>query len=136
MTLNLTKVAAGCPDIATLAERQAHWWGAGRAGAHTRFMPKRADELIGGSIFWIIGHQLVARQTILSIGMVETPWGTKCAIELQPGPVPVEPRPCRAHQGWRYLAAADAPADLAAGAEPGAALPAAMIRELLALGLV
>lgn len=136
MTLHLTKVAAGCPDIETLAARQAHWWGEGRAGAHTRFMPKRADELIGGSIFWIIGHRLVARQTILSIAMVETPWGTKCAIELAPGPVPVEPRPCRAHQGWRYLAAADAPADLAAGAEPGEALPPALLRELAALGLM
>ena len=59
--LHLTKVAAGCTDIETLAARQAHWWGAGRAGAHTRFMPKRAEELIGGSIFWIIGHRLVAR---------------------------------------------------------------------------
>ncbi|OYQ24691.1 hypothetical protein CHU93_15115 [Sandarakinorhabdus cyanobacteriorum] len=136
MTLNLTKVAAGCPDIETLAARQAHWWGQGRAGAHTRFMPKRADELIGGSIFWIIGHRLVARQTIVSIAMAETPWGMKCAIELQPGPVPVEPRPCRAHQGWRYLAAEDAPPDLAAGADPGEALPPAMLRELLALGLV
>ena len=45
--LHLTKVAAGCTDIETLAARQAHWWGAGRAGAHTRFMPKRAEELIG-----------------------------------------------------------------------------------------
>ncbi len=136
MTLHLSKVAAGCPDIATLAERQAHWWGEGRAGAHTRMMPKRADELIGGSLYWIIGHQLVARQTILSIAMADTPWGPKCAIELVPGPVPVRSRPLRAHQGWRYLAAGDAPPDLAPGEEAGEALPPALARQLAALGLV
>jgi hypothetical protein len=133
--LHLTKVAAGCPDIATLAARQAHWWGEGRAGAHTRFMPKRADELIGGSIFWIIGHRLVARQTILSIAMADTDWGPKCAIELVPGPVPVQPAPCRAHQGWRYLDAKDAPPDLAAGGLDEA-MPAGLLRELQSLWLL
>ena len=135
--LHLTKVAAGCPDIATLTARQAHWWGEGRAGAHTRFMPKRADELIGGSIFWIIGHRLVARQTILSIAMASTDWGLKCAIELQPGPVALVPRPCRAHQGWRYLAAENAPPDAGDGSDDGiAALPSGMVRELQSLWLL
>lgn len=132
--LHLTKVAAGCPDIATLAARQAHWWGAGRAGAHTRYMPKRADELIGGSIYWIIGHRLVARQTILSIAMAETDWGPKCAIALVPRPVSVQPLPCRAHQGWRYLAGELAPPD--AGAEIAEAMPAGMLRELQSLWLI
>lgn len=134
--LHLTKVAAGCPDIETLAARQAHWWGQGRAGAHTRFMPKRADELIGGSIFWIIAHRLVARQTIVSMEMVNTDWGPKCAIELVPGPVLVVPTPKRAHQGWRYLEAADAPADLAGPAGDSEALPPAMVRELQSLWLL
>lgn len=134
--MNLTKVAVGCPDIETLAARQAHWWGDGRAGAHTRMMPKRADELIGGSMFWIIAHRLVARQTILSISMADTAWGPKCAIELQPGPVLVVPTPKRAHQGWRYLTAEDAPPDLVIGATQGEALPAGLMRELLSLGLV
>ena len=135
--LHLTKVAAGCPDIETLAARQAHWWGAGRAGAHTRFMPKRADELIGGSIFWIIGHRLVARQAILSIAMASTDWGLKCAIELQSGPVPISPRPCRAHQGWRYLAAEDAPPDFSDDTSGDVeALPAGMVRELQSLWLL
>ena len=135
--LHLTKVAVGCRDIQTLAARQAQWWGEGKAGAHTRFMPKRADELIGGSIFWIIAHRLVARQTIISISMATTPWGEKCAIALQPGPVQLQARPCRAHQGWRYLSAQDAAPDM--GDEPGdgmAALPAGMVRELQSLWLL
>lgn len=135
--LHLTKVAAGCRDVDTLAAQQAHWWGAGRAGAHTRFMPKQAAALIGGSIFWIIGHRLVARQTIISIAMATTPWGEKCAIELVPGPAPVQPRPCRAHQGWRYMNPADAPADMGSGpADDSAALPAGLVRELQSLWLL
>ncbi len=133
--LHLTKVAAGCPDIAALAARQAHWWGPGRAGAHTRFMPKRADELIGGSIFWIIRHRLVARQQIIAIAMADTDWGPKCAIELVPGPVPVQPLACRAHQGWRYLEADLAPPD-AGTIDAAEAMPAGMLRELQSLWLM
>lgn len=131
--LHLTKVAVGCPDLATLARLQQERWGSA-AATLTRMMPKRADELIGGSLYWIIAHRLVARQTILGLAMAETPWGRKCRIALAPGPVPVLPRPCRAHQGWRYLAAEDAPSDAASSdAEP---MPPAMLRELQALWLV
>lgn len=132
--LHLTKVAVGCPDIETLARLQRERWG-DDACSMTRFMPKRAEELVGGSLFWIIRHRIVARQEIVSFGMVMTEWGEKCRIGLVPGPVPVVAVPKRAHQGWRYLAAADAPADLAAGGGE-AALPAAMVRELQALWLV
>jgi len=131
--LHLTKVAVGCPDIETLARLQRERWGE-EACSLTRFMPKRATELVGGSLFWIIRHRLVARQPILSLAMVETPWGTKCRIGLQPGPIPVTALPCRAHQGWRYLEAADAPSDAVAG--DGDALPVGMVRELQALWLI
>ncbi|KPF64157.1 hypothetical protein IP88_13900 [alpha proteobacterium AAP81b] len=131
--LNLTKVAVGCPDVATLAARQREHWG-DAAASLTRMMPKRADELVGGSLFWIIAHRLVARQTILRLAMVDTEWGRKCRIDLAPFPVAVVPRTCRAHQGWRYLAAADAPPDLAGtGSE---VMPADMAHELAALGLL
>lgn len=132
--LHLTKVAVGCADIETLARLQRQRWG-DEACSLTRFAPKRADELVGGSLFWIIRHRIVARQAIISINMVMTEWGEKCRIGLEPGPVPVAAVPKRAHQGWRYLAAADAPADLD-GAGGESALPVAMVRELQALWLV
>jgi hypothetical protein len=44
--------------------------------------------------------------------------------------------PRRAHQGWRYLPEADAPADLADGDADLSELPAAMAGELAALGLI
>ncbi len=133
MTLHLTKVAVGCRDIETLAQMQAARFGA-EAASLTRFMPKRADELIGGSLFWIIAHRLVARQTIVSLAMVTTEWGPKCRIGLAPGPVAVVATPKRAHQGWRYLAADDAPPD--AGLHEGDDLPIGMVRDLQAMWLI
>jgi len=132
--LHLTKVAVGCPDIDTLARLQQQRWGDDPCSL-TRFMPKRADELIGGSLFWIIKHRLVARQTIVSLAMVTTEWGEKCRIGLAPGPVPITIVPRRAHQGWRYMAAADAPADAAAAGDVDA-LPTGMVRELQSLWLM
>ncbi len=132
--LHLTKVAVGCPDIETLARLQRERWG-DDCCSMTRFMPKRADELIGGSLFWIIRHRLVCRQTILSLDMVTTEWGVKCRIGLAPGAVPIAPVPRRAHQGWRYLAAEAAPAD-GDGQSDGEALPIGMVRELQSLWLM
>jgi hypothetical protein len=132
--LHLTKVAVGCPDIETLARLQTQRWGAD-ACSLTRFMPKRADELIGGSLFWIIKHRLVARQTIVSLAMVTTEWGEKCRIGFDAPPVPISPVPRRAHQGWRYLEAADAPADGTMLADTDA-LPVGMVRELQSLWLM
>jgi len=132
--LHLTKVAVGCPDIETLARLQRERWGDDPCSL-TRFMPKRAAELIGGSLFWIIRHRLVARQTITSLAMAETPWGMKCRIGLAAGPIAVAAVPCRAHQGWRYLDPGDAPPDAAAD-EAAVAMPVGMVRDLQALWLL
>ncbi len=131
--LHLTKVAVGCPDIETLTRLQHDRWGDDLCHL-TRFMPKQAVDLVGGSLFWIIRHRLVARQPITGLAMIETEWGPKCRIALGAPPVPVDPLPKRAHQGWRYLAQADAPPDLAHA--DSAAMPAGMVRELQALWLM
>ena len=140
MLLHMTKVAVGCRSVAQLTTRQA-----GRASlrdgvptvvCQTRFLPKRADELRGGSLFWIVKHTLAARQTILDFEMLETDRGKRCHIHLSPEVVPVLAAPLRAHQGWRYLEAAAAPPDLSdVGGDVGA-LPVKMMRELRGLGLL
>ena len=76
----------------------------------TRFRPKRADALIGGSIFWIIKHRIAVRQAILGFGASAA--DRRTIIRLDPELVPVRAQPPRAHQGWRYLAAQDSPPDL------------------------
>ncbi len=135
--LHLTKVAVGCADVEALAARHAERSADdGLAWCLTRYMPTRSRELAGGSLFWIIRHTLVARQAIAGFAMVETEWGTKCRIALEPAPVPVLATPRRAHQGWRYLAADDAPRDLADAGGDLAAVPPAMMRELQSLWLV
>ena len=48
----------------------------------------------------------------------------------------VEPRPYRAFQGWRYLAAKDAPRDLDKVVKGAAAMPKTLRRELRELGLM
>ena len=64
--------------------------------------------------------------------------GECCLVLLDPGLVPVQPVVRRPFQGWRYLTAGDAPADLgsAADATALAALSPAMRRDLAALGLL
>lgn len=135
--LHLTKPAVGCADVAALAAHHAERFAqGGLAYCLTRYRPTRHAEVIGGSLFWIIKHTLVARQTITGLEMVDTEYGRKCRIALEPVPVPVLATPRRAHQGWRYLSEADAPPDLADAGGGLAAVPPAMMRELQSLWLV
>jgi hypothetical protein len=134
MALHLTKVAVGCSSLDILRERIASHAENAVARVHTRFKPKRAEELIGGSLYWIIASKLVARQEIIGFG--ETTDGRKCVIQLDPEVIPVRPQPRRVHQGWRYLEAGDAPPDLGGGEGDIAALPPAMAGELAGLGLI
>lgn len=138
--LHMTKVAVGCGTLATLAQRQASrvtsFSSVSAVPCWTRYMPKRADELVSGSLFWIVKHTLIARQTILGFEMVESDRGKQCQIWLTPELVPVLAAPLRAHQGWRYREAADCPPDLdSLGAEMGA-LPVKLMRDLRGLGLL
>ena len=130
--LHLTKVAVGCRDLAALQARIAGR-GAGReVRVVTRMRPRRGDALIGGCLFWIVAHRLVARQRILRIddrddGRIDI----VCSDDL----VTITPRPRRAHQGWRYLEEDDAPQP---GHDPSGIgqLPPPLYGRLAALALV
>ena len=129
--LHLTKVAVGCASADALRERIAGRAAQGVVRITTRFRPTRHAELIGGSMFWIVKHRLVGRQEILGFAESED---RRCLIELAPALIPVHPHPRRAHQGWRYLEATNAPPDLATTETE--ALPPRLMEELSALGLV
>jgi hypothetical protein len=131
--LNISKVAVGCASLDTLKRRQESRLTGGIVPIQTRFRPKRADELVGGSIFWIIKHRITARQTILGFAETEE---RRTIIQLAPELVTVRARPKRAHQGWRYLTAEDAPADFD-GSEDGLdAMPPRLLTALSGLALV
>jgi hypothetical protein len=132
-SLHITKVAVGCGTLEDLQARLSGRAADGEVIVTTRYKPTRAAELIGGSLFWIVKHRLVTRQTI--IGFAETEDG-KCAIRLDARPVPILAIPRRAHQGWRYLGAADAPGDIGGGAFDLSAMPPRLVEELSALALI
>ncbi|HEY5723672.1 MAG TPA: DUF1489 domain-containing protein [Allosphingosinicella sp.] len=132
--LNISKVAVGCASFEALRKRQAARVSEGCVPIVTRFRPKRAEELVGGSIYWIVKHRIAARNTIL--GFVEREADRKTIIQLDPELVPVRARPKRAHQGWRYLAAEDAPLDFDGSDEGIAALPPDLAVKLAALALI
>ena len=134
MPLHLTKVAFGATSLDHLAERLLARAEAGPVFLTTRYLPKRHEEIIGGgSLFWIIKHQLVARSPILHFGDAE---GGKVAIHIDPKLVLTHARPKRAHQGWRYLEDADAPVDLGVDEVAGDVMPAALMGKLSGLGLI
>lgn len=102
----MTKVAFACRDLEMLQQRIAGRAIDGEVQVVTRMRPKRAAELVGGSLYWIVKHRLVACQEIVRFddredGRIDI----VCSAEL----VTVSPMPRRAHQGWRYLEEADAP---------------------------
>lgn len=132
--LNISKVAVGCASLEALKRRQQARVSNGIVPVVTRFRPKRSDELVGGSIYWIVKHRITARNLIL--GFEEAPDEKKTIIRLDPQLVPVRAWPKRAHQGWRYLTPADAPQDFF-GAEGGLSeLPPSLLSALSALALV
>ncbi|MBW8783644.1 MAG: DUF1489 domain-containing protein [Novosphingobium sp.] len=133
MLLHMTKVAYGCAYVGELREwLESH--GGGEARTSTRYLPKRHQEMVGGSLFWIHHHVLIGRTPLL--GFAQREEDGRWWIRMEPRLVAVRPIPRRAHQGWRYLAGADAPPDLGGDAEAGEALPGRLVSELAKLGLV
>ena len=132
--MNITKVAYGCASLEILTERIAARAENEVAVVTTRNRPTRHAEVVGGSLFWIIKHHLVARQTILGFAKVENE--KRWRILLDARLVLVHSQPRRAHQGWRYLAAEDAPADFDMGDAGLAEMPTALRGELSALALI
>ena len=134
MALHLTKVAFGAASLEILDERLAARAAEGPMFLTTRYLPKRHVEVAGqGSLFWIVKHQLVARSPILAFGDAD---GGRVAIHIDPRAIRVLARPKRAHQGWRYLEAADAPGDLGGDASGIADLPPALVGRLAELALL
>ena len=130
--LHLTKVAFGCRTLEALEKRVIARTRDGEVKVVTRMRPKRCEELIGGSLYWIVKHRLVACQEILRLE--DRPDGRiniVCSGKL----VLIPPSPKRAHQGWRYLEEASAPSEDGDGSGL-ADLPPRLYGKLATLALV
>ena len=134
MTLHMSKVAVSCASVETLKRRLEKRVRDGIVPVVTRFRPTRADELVGGSLYWIVKQRIAARQTILGFELRES--DRKTIIRLDPELVLVRAMARRGHQGWRYLAQAEAPADLAGQPDGIDALPPDLLGKLTGLALV
>ena len=139
MSLHLIKLSAGCGSPETLAAWQAERLARfGRLFHRTRMMPRRREELLdGGSIYWVIRGLVQLRQRLVGIEpFVDAEGDRATLLLLDPELVRTVPERRRAFQGWRYLTAEDAPADLAASGDDLPEMPARMLAELRALGLL
>ena len=131
--LHISKVAVGCASVEALRRRQSSRFDGAVVPITTRYRPKRAEELVGGSIYWIVKHRISVRQTIL--GFAESA-DRRTIIRLDPELVSVRALPKRAHQGWRYLASADAPPDLDGEDDGIMSLPPILAEQLAILALI
>ncbi|SFR32156.1 hypothetical protein SAMN04488005_0257 [Yoonia tamlensis] len=138
--VNIVKLSVGTDDVAGLAAWQdtRHAQTADGYPRHiTRMWPKRGDEILnGGSIYWVIKGVIQCRQPILRLDEVIGNDGIRrCAIVSKPGLIRVAATPRRAFQGWRYLSAEDAPADLTAQQQAETALPPELSKALADIGV-
>ena len=143
-TLHLVKLSVGSESVESLIEWQAARC-AERAAAGgdprprhvTRMTPKRGEELLaGGSIYWVIKRNIVARQRIVALQPVTGEDGiARCAIVLDSVITRTEHRPKRPFQGWRYLTPVDAPGDLTEDGEVLAEMPGSMREALSSFGV-
>jgi hypothetical protein len=130
--LHMSKVAVSCASVETLKRRMEKRASNGVVPIVTRFRPKRADELVGGSIYWIVKQRIAARQTILGFDVRAS--DRKTIINLDAELVTVHAVAKRGHQGWRYLDPADVPPDMVEGDVE--ALPPDLAGKLAVLALI
>jgi hypothetical protein len=145
MPLHILKLCVGAESISDLeewiAERQAQRRARGEPAEQlhtTRMVPKRIEEIVsGGSLYWVIKGQISARQRLIDIRPFTDGEGIgRCHLVMEPVVVPVEPRPFRPFQGWRYLQDKDAPRDISERSGDLGVMPEQMRRELAELGLL
>ena len=139
--VNLLKLCIGAESVDSLVTWQKNPRAKGPDGLPrhvTRMWPKREAELLdGGSIYWVIQGLVQCRQRILRLDEVTRADGIRrCAIVLDPEIVRTTTAPKRAFQGWRYLQAADAPADLPKARQSEEPLPASLSAALADIGVL
>ena len=140
MAVHILKLSVGTESVEGLQDWQLspHAQGPDGLPRHvTRMFPRRASEVLdGGSIYWVIKGQILARQPILRLDPLTGADGiTRCAIVLDKHLTRTQPAPRRPFQGWRYLNPADAPPDLPDFRDGDDALPPGMAEALAEFGL-
>ena len=139
--INLVKLCVGIgslDDYRALSEQR--WTERTTAGIDpplfhvTRMVPRRREELVGQSLYWVIAGQIQCRQRLLDIVPFEDEEGIRrCRLVLDRSIVATHWKRKKAFQGWRYLTPRAAPEDLPEGQQ---GIPEKLRRELDELGLL
>ncbi|UMM64402.1 hypothetical protein DM15PD_14160 [Aristophania vespae] len=110
----MIKLAVGSSSIEELQEWVLQQRYKQYSFVRTRTMPKRAEEILaGGSIYRVIDGLILCRQPIKAFEPYTREDGNQGTLILVTQEViPVQARPMRPFQGWRYFKAEDAPPDL------------------------
>ena len=140
--IHLIKLCVGIKTVDELVARRAFLRDSGQARQdglnrhRTRMTPKRREELLdGGSLYWVMGGKILARQKLVDLVDATDHEGKSCCdILMAPESIRTVPRPKRPFQGWRYLKPEDAPKDISQGQDDD--LPPELAAELDALGLL
>jgi hypothetical protein len=134
MPLNMTRIAFGAESHAHLRQRLEAHASIGEVRLTTRYLPKRHEEMAGGSLYWIHTHTIIGRSPI--IGFMENGAGRHW-IRIVPQLITVRSTPKRAHQGWRYLEETNTPPDLDSVETDGRdEMSPKMLNDLMKMGLV
>lgn len=138
--VNIVKLCVGAErveDLLAWHDSQRARWPEGCTVHVTRMWPKRAAELTGGgSLYWVFKGVILARQRVLRLEERQGEDGVlRCAIVMDAQVLRTEPMPRRPFQGWRYLAATDAPRDLPAGRGREPDLPPGLAEAMATFGL-
>ncbi|SDG48926.1 hypothetical protein SAMN05216241_11543 [Limimonas halophila] len=143
MPLHLIKLCVGVESPDDLETRQASQIARAESATGRRFAwhvtrrtPRRAGEVLdGGSLYWVMNGAIRARQPLLDIRETTDSDGKPaCVLELAPGVTPVQARPHRPFQGWRYIQPDQAPPDSAGDGDDESALPDAILAEMAERG--
>jgi len=119
--LNLIKLCVGINSISELEERQSKlilpkkFKSKNDTTFHiTRMYPQRDKEILsGGSLFWVIKGQILARQKILFLERIKDENNIKrCLIGLERKIYITQTQPRKPFQGWRYLKQELSPKDI------------------------
>jgi hypothetical protein len=136
---NILKLCVGAESVEDLEQWHAehrHLWPPGQTAHVTRMWPKREDEVLQGSLYWVIKGVILARQRILALEeRIGSDGIRRCALVLDAKVIRTEAAPRRPFQGWRYLDPADSPPDRRVARPNEDILPLPMAQALAELGV-
>ncbi len=138
--VNIVKLCVGIDSVEQLADYRARAVAQGSKAANrhvTRMFPRRRDEVLnGGSLYWVIKGLIQVRQRIIALEEIIGDDGIRrCAIVMDSELIRTKTAQRRPFQGWRYLDAENAPADLPRQRSKDDELPLDMQLALAEIGL-